>query len=164
MKTALKIIGIIIGIIIILFIAASIYLSIFFNPNFLKPIISQQVYKYTGRELVFDGDIRWSLLPIPSIDLGKTTLNNLPGFNGRPFIQIKDAKISIRLLPLLHRSIETSKLIVNGFTINLVKNKNNQTNWQTPPRNTTTITPQNTKTQNSTLYPKTTINTSNNLR
>ena len=123
MKKAFKIIGVIFGILALLIIAVAILLPIFITPNDLKPIISKQVYKATGRELSFQSDISWTFFPSIGIELGKVTLNNAKGFNDTPFAVLNQAKVSVQLLPLLTKQIKMNTLVVDGLTINIMKNR-----------------------------------------
>jgi len=125
-----KFIGLLIGIIILLIIIAIGSLFLFVNPNHLKPIITQQVEKITGRTLTIKGNLSWTLYPSIGIKVGEATLNNPTEFGNQPFADVKQATVSVKVLPLFEKKIETNELDVNGLTINLIKNTQGKTNWQ----------------------------------
>lgn len=116
--------------IILIIIIATVLLSFLVKPNDIKPIISKQIYKATGQQVVFKGDIHWRLFPTLSIKLNDAFINNPPAFGKGVLANISELSVGVKLLPLLHDSIQTTNLTLNGATINLIKNKNGQTNWQ----------------------------------
>ena len=65
MKKALKIGGGILAVIIVLLLVA----PFFINLNSYKGLIAEKAKEATGRDLVIDGDISLSLLPIPSVSV-----------------------------------------------------------------------------------------------
>jgi len=123
-----KILGITIGIIIILLIIAGFAAKFFINPQNVKKMLSSQVKQRTGRTLVID-KLSWSLFPSISVQLHDVTLNNAPGFGSQPFLKLNNADVGAKLLPLLAGKLKTSKITVNGLTLNLMKNKKGVTNW-----------------------------------
>ena len=116
--------------IILIIIIATVLLSFLIKPNDIKPIISKQIFKATGQQVVFKGDIHWRLFPTLSIKLDNAFINNPPSFGEGVLANISELSVGVKLLPLLHDSIETTDLVLNDATINLIKNKNGQTNWQ----------------------------------
>lgn len=132
MSKVLRILLTLIATCVLLVLVAIIGLVVFVNPNDLKPQITQAVNKYSGRQIQFNGDIQWSLFPWLGLQLNNAMLGNIPGFGNKPFAVIQKLGLEVRLLPLLHKQLEISKLEVNGLTLNLVKNTEGQTNWQKP--------------------------------
>ena len=61
MLRILRIFITLVGAIILLGLVALIGLVVFVNPNDLKPQINQAVTKFTGRQLLLGGDIKWSI-------------------------------------------------------------------------------------------------------
>ncbi len=119
-----------VGAIVLLGLVALIGLVVFVNPNDLKPQINQAVTKFTGRQLILAGDIKWSIFPWLGLQLNDAKLSNNPGFGDNPFAQIKKLDIQVRLLPLLHKQLEIGKLQIHGLTLYLVKNTQGQANWE----------------------------------
>ncbi|MGL5335751.1 MAG: AsmA family protein, partial [Enterovibrio sp.] len=50
------------------------------NPNDFKPLITQEVKKQLGRDLVIGGDIGWSFWPTLGLSVEQVSLNNPEGF------------------------------------------------------------------------------------
>jgi uncharacterized protein involved in outer membrane biogenesis len=132
MKKLFKISGIVLGIIILLVVIGGFLATKFIDLNAFKPTITAQVKKMTGRTLTISGDINWSLYPVLGIDLKDATLSNLPAFGDKPFIKANDVRVGVRLIPLLFRKVEVERVVVNGLTINLIKNRQGAVNWQMP--------------------------------
>lgn len=130
MKKFLKYASIILGVLIIIAIVVLALLVTFVNPNRFKPLITEQVKKYTGRDLVMDGDLSWTLFPYLGVKIGHLELSNPPEFKQKVFAEIQGAMIGVKLLPLLHSQIESSGMSLKGLKLNLIKNVNGKTNWQ----------------------------------
>lgn len=116
--------------IILIIIIATVLLSFLIKPNDIKPLISNQIFKATGQRVVFKGDIHWRLFPTLSLKLDDAFINNPPSFNKGVLVKISELSVGVKILPLLHHKVETTELILSNATINLIKNKRGQTNWQ----------------------------------
>src|ERR1700753_1572107 len=92
------------------------------DPNTFKPRIAAAVKQSTGRELKLSGDIKLSVFPWVSLELGSASLGNPPGFGDEPFLSIEHASVRVKLLPLLRKRLEVAKLEVDGLDIRLRKN------------------------------------------
>jgi len=86
----------------------------FFDANKFKPKIERYVHDNYKRTLKFDGDLALSVFPRIAIALPPTTLSNLTG--DRVSASLKDARISVALLPLLHSRIEVGAISIDGLT------------------------------------------------
>ena len=114
-----------------LLVIAGVALMFLFDPNDYRDNIAAQVEQQTGRELVIEGDLELSLFPWFAVELGKTTLGNAPGFGEEPFVSFDEARLSIRLLPmLLRRELSVGSAVLDGFNLNLAVNRNGRSNWQ----------------------------------
>lgn len=127
---ALKIIGGIIGAVILVGIVALILLATFVSPNRFKPVITDQVKKFTGRTLTIDGDLSWTVFPSLGVKVGHLELSNPPAFKQKNFAEIESATVSVKFLPLLHSKVESSGITLKGLKLYLVKNPDGTTNWQ----------------------------------
>ncbi|MBY5920818.1 AsmA family protein [Ferrimonas balearica] len=96
------------------------YLAFFFDLNSFKGPIADKVKQVTGRDLVIDGDIGWSLYPTLGLDLAKIQLGNLPGENLPPLLSVDQASVGVALLPLLSRELQVEELAVSGVRLELV--------------------------------------------
>lgn len=110
---------------------ATVSLTLFYDPNNLREQISDAVEDLTGRELVIEGDLELSLFPWLAVDIGRTTLGNAPGFGDAPFASFEQARLSVRLLPLLiSREVKVGNATLEGMQLNLAINNNGRSNWQ----------------------------------
>jgi AsmA protein len=100
------------------------------DPNHFKPRIASAVKASTGRELKLSGDIKLSVFPRVSLELGPASLGNPPGFGDEPFLSLKSASVRVKLLPLLRKRLEVAKLEVDGLDVRLRKNAQGKGNWQ----------------------------------
>ncbi len=130
MRRPLKLISLSIGILLLLVIFFTVCVVTFVNPNRFKPLITEQVMKYTGRQLTMDGDLSWTVFPYFGVKTGHVLLGNPAGFTQKTFAEINHATIGIRLFPLFHKKIESSGITLDGLKLNLIKEANGQTNWQ----------------------------------
>ena len=76
------------------------------DPNQFKPLITEQVKKATGRELVISGDIGWRFFPSIGFSLGQTEFRNPAGFAEPNLIQLGSAELSVSVMPLLSHHLE----------------------------------------------------------
>ena len=79
------------------------------DPNNYKEEISAAVLKKTGRELTIGGEIKWNVFPSIGLDLSDVTLGNPEGFGDQPMLDIGQAGISVKLMPLLNRKLEVGE-------------------------------------------------------
>ncbi len=100
MKKAFKVLIWIILLIIIVGIFAIAALYLFADPNKLKPVISSEVQKRTGYQLVFDGNLSWSLYPQVGVKAEHITLT-APD-NQKPFIDLKRVNIAVEPMQLIY--------------------------------------------------------------
>ncbi|WP_442498131.1 AsmA family protein [Methylobacter sp. sgz302048] len=129
MGKSLKIILSILAALILLIIVIISALFIFIDPNDFKPEIQAAVKDRIGRELTLEGDLNLSIFPWLGISTGKMTLSNAEGFRARPFAEIQESDINVKLLPLLSKEIEVDRIVLKGLTVNLAKNKQGVNNW-----------------------------------
>lgn len=98
----------------------AIYIANTFDPNSLKPLISDFVRKEKQRELKFDGDIQLSFWPSVGVTLPKVSLSehNAP----QTFVSVDHAKLSLALMPLLRQQYIISSIEASGVRANLIRN------------------------------------------
>ena len=129
MARLLKIILSVITAFFLLVIIAAVALPFFIDPNDFKPEIQTAVKDHTGRELVIDGDLKFSFFPWIGVSTGKLTLSNAKGFSDQPFAEIIESNIKVKLLPLFSKKVEISRIVLKGLVLNLAKNKQGEKNW-----------------------------------
>ncbi len=129
MGKALKFTSILLGIIILLAIVAIVCLVTFVSPNRLKPMLTEQVMKYTGRQLVIDGDMSWTFFPYLGVKIGHSSLGNPTGFSEKTFAEISRITVGVKIMPLFYRRVESSGIVLDGMKLHLIKNADGKTNW-----------------------------------
>ena len=124
-----KLLYLILGIVAIAVVAA-VSLYFLFDPNDFRDRIAAEVRNETGRELVIEGELSVSLFPWLAINVGKTRLGNAPGFGDEPFAAFEEARLSVRLLPLLlRREVSVGVAELDGLSLNLAVDRRGRTNW-----------------------------------
>ena len=130
MRKFLKIFAIILLSFILLLGAAFYFIAHSIDANKVKTQISSLVYEKTGRTLSINGDLSWSFFPWIGFRIQNVSLGNPTNFNApSPFATLKEADISVRLLPLLTGKIAVRNISFDGLQVYLVRNAQAQTNW-----------------------------------
>ena len=131
MTKLLKILAWLVGILVVLVVALVVLVPLFFNPNDHKDRIISEVKQVTGRDLSIKGDIGLSVFPWLGLELNGLSLSNPPGFGSQPFASVQQAKVRVKLMPLLlDRTLEADTVQIDGLDLNLTKNKQGQANWE----------------------------------
>ncbi|MDD1618249.1 MAG: AsmA family protein, partial [Methylococcaceae bacterium] len=130
MGKPVKIILSIIAAIAFLIIITIITLPFFIDPNNFKPEIAAAVKDKTGRDLTLAGDLKLSIFPWLGISTGKMALGNAAAFQDKPFATLDESDIKVKLLPLLTKKVEISRLVLKGLTLNLARNPQGESNWK----------------------------------
>ncbi|MDD1641726.1 MAG: AsmA family protein [Methylococcaceae bacterium] len=129
MRKPVKILLSIIAAMVFLIIIAIFTLPFFIDPNNFKPEIAAAVKDKTGRELTLTGELKLSIFPWLGISTGKMALGNAAGFQDKPFAVLEESDIKVKLLPLLTKKIEVSRIVLKGLVLNLEKNQQGESNW-----------------------------------
>ncbi len=101
----------------------------FVDPNDYKSELSAAIKEKTGRDLVLEGDLKFSFFPLLGISTGKMTLSNASGFEEKPFASLGNGVITIKLLSLMLNKIETGGIVLSNLELNLTRNKAGVNNW-----------------------------------
>ncbi|MDD1614138.1 MAG: AsmA family protein, partial [Methylococcaceae bacterium] len=129
MGKPVKIILSIIAALVLLIVIAIFTLPFFIDPNNFKPEIAAAVKDKTGRDLTLTGELKLSIFPWLGLSTGKMALGNAAGFQDQPFATLEESDIKVKLLPLLTKKIEVSRIVVKGLIVNLAKNSQGVSNW-----------------------------------
>ncbi|MGA9573447.1 MAG: AsmA family protein [Lysobacterales bacterium] len=129
MKKFLKYLLAIVGVVALLLVVAAFVLPMIVDPNNYKEEISAAVSKKTGRDLNIGGDIKWSVFPSIGLELSDVTLANQSGFGDQPMLDIGEAGISVKFLPLLKRKVEVGEVSMNDVSIHLSRKADGKNNW-----------------------------------
>jgi len=129
----MKKIGIVLGVIVAVILILAFTVPHFFDLNAYKPFIAQKAKEATGRDLVIDGNISLSLLPVPGATIEKVRFGNVPGGSAQAMAAAETVKIRVALLPLLSRRVEVESIILEQPTVILEKLPDGTGNWQIAP-------------------------------
>jgi AsmA protein len=102
------------------------YVAATFNPNDYKGKIIKAVKGSKQRNLRLDGDIKLSFYPNIGASLSKVSLSEYR--SDKEFAAIESARVSLALMPLLHRQVVVDEVAVSGLKATLVKHKDGTTN------------------------------------
>ncbi len=105
----------------------------FFDLNQYKPQIIAEVKKATGRDLVIDGPISLSLLPLPKVGVTGVKFFNVPGAKNPNMVEVKSVTVRPSVLALLVGDIEVSEVTLVEPKIVLEINAEGKPNWEFTP-------------------------------
>jgi len=113
-----------------LFACAILFLFFYLNSNHFKSKVIDKINQVTQGKLTFDGELHLSFYPVLGLSAHKIILKNAKDFGNKPFFQFEKVSFSVKLIPLLMGDIAPSKIIVYDGEINIIRNKQDKTNWQ----------------------------------
>lgn len=114
------------GLVVVLLLAV----VIFVDPNDYRADIEQLVERQTGRALTLEGDLKLSIFPWLALQAGPAALGDAEGFGDEPFVAIREARVGVRLLPLLlRRELEVGQVHLAGARVNLITDETGRQNW-----------------------------------
>ncbi|GAB5458826.1 MAG: AsmA family protein [Henriciella sp.] len=123
----------------ILIIASTIALVLVIGLFTLPYLIPSSVYRAQieksatealGRDVTLLGEARLSVFPTISAKIGGAQVANPEGFEGKYFIEAGELKGSVKLWPLLSRSVEINEITLTDATIRLERLADGRTNWE----------------------------------
>lgn len=130
MKRLLKVLSWLLGALVLLIAAAILILPRLIDPNDYRDEIDALFERETGRTLLIQGDLRLSVFPWLGVEVGRAQVGNAPGFGPEPFLAFEEAKVKVRLLPLLRREVRLDTLHFDGLRLNLLRRTDGTTNWE----------------------------------
>ena len=123
-------VGIVIGTIILVVIVAVVVFAATFNVNRYRGTIQSELEKRLDRKVAV-GDMNLGLLP-PRFRVQNLSIADDAKFNeGKPFVEAQELDVSVKLLPLLHRSVEISSVNLQRPSVELIKNAQGAWNFST---------------------------------
>lgn len=109
--------------------AGAVFVSVF-DANDYKAEISEQVAGAIGREFNIGGDIELSVWPDIGLAVGGVEMPAARGFGKRPFLEVEEARVVVRRLPLLSGEVQVAGVVLKGAHLKLVQNRNGVGNWE----------------------------------
>ena len=119
--------------VVVLIIAALAAVSLLLNPNDYKDRIAAAAENALGRKVQIEGDLSLSVFPWVVIETGAIRVENPAEFGGGDFVSLKQAALSVKLMPLLTGSVRIDKVTATDMVVLLVKDKNGRGNWEFKP-------------------------------
>ena len=114
------------GAVVAVTVAGVAYVAATFNPNDYKAQIIKAVKDSKQRTLRLDGDIKLSFYPNIGASLSKVSLSEFK--SDKEFAAIESARVSLALMPLLHKQVVVDEVSVSGLKATLVRHKDGSTN------------------------------------
>jgi AsmA protein len=110
-----------VGIIILIIVVAAVVFAATFNVNKYRGTIQSELEKRLGRQVTL-GDMHLSVFP-PRFRVQNLAIADDPRLKSeKPFVQAQELDVAVKLLPLLHKSVEVSSLNLQRPTVELIKN------------------------------------------
>ena len=123
---AVKITAFVLGGLAALLAAVAAFILATFDANKWKGEITQLVQEQKNRSLKIEGDLSLSLFPAIAVQLGKSTLSEHK--SEQVFATIGNARISLRLMPLLSKQVVVDTIELDGLKARLVRFKDGRLN------------------------------------
>lgn len=123
-------VGIVILIIIAVIIVAVAVFVATFNVNRYHGVIQSELEKRLDRKVTL-GEMHLGIFP-PRFRVRELTISDHPNFaKAKPFLRAQELGISVKLLPLLHKSVEINSLSLEKPSVELIKNAQGVWNFST---------------------------------
>jgi AsmA protein len=113
-------VGIVVGIIVAVIVIAVVVVLAVFNPNDYKATIQTKLEQQLGRKVSL-GDMSLGILPL-RFKVANLSIADDPKFSNDPFIQTQLLSVSVKLMPLLSKSVEVDSLNLGRPNVNLIRN------------------------------------------
>jgi AsmA protein len=124
-----RIIAIAVGALVALVILAGVALLLFVDPNRYRGDIERVAQQHTGRALTLGGKLELKIFPWIALSIHDMRIANRAGFGAEPFMSVQDASIGVKVMPLLAKRLEISRISLDGVTVNLVS-RGEENNWK----------------------------------
>ena len=122
------------GVLLVLIIVALLIGPSFYDWNQHKQLIAEEARKATGRDLVIDGDISASILPMPTISVAGIHFANVQGGSAPDMATLEALKVRVALFPLIQGNVQIQEITLVKPVILLEKLPDGHGNWEiTPP-------------------------------
>ncbi len=126
---------ILIGIVVLLVVLVA---AAFFGPRFipadpLKTKLSEQVRAATGRDLIVDGDLSFTLLPTPGVKVSGVRVSNIEGGQAADMLRLDSAQVVVALGPLISGTVEIERVVLVEPVLELEQLADGANNWTFSP-------------------------------
>jgi AsmA protein len=125
----LRIVALVAGALLALVAIGLVALLLFVDPNRYRGDIERAAKEHTARVLVINGKLELKIFPWLALSVQNVQLSNPQGFGAQPFITVQKASIGVKLLPLLGKRLEVSRIALDGVNVNLIS-RGDENNWK----------------------------------
>jgi AsmA protein len=125
----LKILVIVVAALVALSAAAAVAVLLSVDPNAYRGQIERLTEQKTGRPLRIGGQLHLKLFPYLAISIEDVQLGNRPGYGQSAFLSVRRASVGVRLLPILRKRLEVSRVVLDGVSAHLVSRSASDNNW-----------------------------------
>ena len=129
-KRWMKIAAITVATLVGLVVLAAAAVLLWVDPNDFRADIERLAQQKTGRTLRIGGRLDLKLFPYLAISIADVRLGNPGGYADEPFAMVHQASVGVRLLPILRKRLEVSRVSVDGLTATLVSRSPTDNNWR----------------------------------
>ncbi|MFH1153561.1 MAG: AsmA family protein [Pseudomonadota bacterium] len=95
-----------------------------------KPAVEQKVSQAIGRPFHLGGDLDLSVFPWLGVSFTDLHLGNLPGFKEKDLLLIKSFEARVKLVPLLSKEIQISRIVLDGPQLILERRRDGSVSWE----------------------------------
>ena len=113
-----------------LLVAAAVIAPFVVDLNDYKGVAADLVRENTGRNLVIEGDVDLSLLPVPTVRVANVRFANLDGAAAPDMVRVSAVGVSIALMPLFRGEVEVGSLTFVDPVIELERLADGRANWE----------------------------------
>ncbi len=115
---------------VLLLVAAVLIVPRFLDMQRYTPTIEKAISKHTGMPAHLNGDITLSLFPWIAVTFEDLQLDSPTGTGRQPLLRVRSFEARLKTIPLLTKSVEISRFIIDGPQVILEKNEDGTWNWQ----------------------------------
>jgi uncharacterized protein involved in outer membrane biogenesis len=123
-----KALFIVVGLV-ILALGAALVVPGFINWNDYKSEITARAQEATGRRLAIDGDIGFTILPTPALQVSRLRLANMKGASAPEMVTIGKLEVDVALIPLLSGEIQIKRVRVSKPVISIEVSADGKANY-----------------------------------
>src|SRR5262249_10168729 len=124
-----RIVAIAVGALLALVIIALVAVLMFVDPNRYRGDIERIAHEQTARVLTIRGPLHLKVFPWLALSVNDVQLSNRAGFGDQPVMTVQHASIGVKLLTLLRKRVEASRIDLEGVRLNLVS-RAEENNWK----------------------------------
>jgi len=104
-------------------------LPLIIDPNDYKPEIEAAAYRYIGKKLILEGSLELAVFPWLGVSTGKVLVVDPTTVEQPALATIDQGYIKVKLLPLLRKKVELSRIVLKNPVIHLITDGQGNQNW-----------------------------------